>query len=296
MDLAGSPAVTELCTLPTLALSTIATGTAEATSSSPSKAASARTAWTAWTAEAAARSTSTRGSAWDSAWSPGLSAHQAPGASRSTHQHAEVGLGILRQALAEAARDLEGLAAVLAIHRRHTRCPRFRSTYFVLQQRLKLIPAALRAAHASHALGHGGFLQLQRKIDLGGFRAIQFLSGRFKPEHTHFDRAVARGLRRECIAPALIGGRDDFPIANGGRDSCARYGLIRRLYEATLGIQAGTGGEKRKEKKTMKWQNPNASNSKDDRKAPAVTLLRHCKPLAASNIRRFGCAFSACVN
>src|ERR1017187_9559669 len=95
------------------------------------------------------------------------------------------------------------------------------------------------------------FLQLQRKIDLSGFRATRFLAGRLEAEHAHFNGTIARRRRGERVVTALVGGGDEFPIANAGRDRRAGNWLVRRLDEAALGIQPSAGGQQRKEKKTM---------------------------------------------
>src|SRR5580658_6375374 len=153
MDLAGRSAVAELRAGAALALPPISAG-ATGTSTAPSKTATSRTTEaTAGSAEAAAGSTAAR---------PALSAKlSASGATRTAgpaHHHAEIRLRILRQTLAQAARDLEGVAAVLAIHRRRAGRRHLRRAHLVLQLRFKLIPAGLRAAHASHTLGGRRFL------------------------------------------------------------------------------------------------------------------------------------------
>ena len=252
MDLAGSPAVAELRAGPALALPAVTSRAALAAESSSTSAAATRT--TTRTAEASTRTTATRATA-RSTLSAELSAFGTSGTARPAHHHEEVGLRVLRQALAQAARDLEGFAAVLAIHRWRGGCRGLRRIHLALQLRFKLRTAGLRAAHSSHALHHRRFLQLQRKVDLRGFRAIRFLAGRLEAEHAHFDGAIARRRAGERVVTALVRGSDEFPIADSGRDRRARNGLVRRLDEAALGIQPSAGGEKCKEKKTMVPQN-----------------------------------------
>ena len=94
----------------------------------------------------------------------------AAGHARAAHHHGEIGLGVLRQTLAQASGDLEGFVTVLTIHGRSRSCSRFGRVDLALQLRFKLVGSRTRAgSHASHARGHGGFLQLKGEIDLGGF-------------------------------------------------------------------------------------------------------------------------------
>jgi len=245
----GSPVPRPPLALALSAVATRSTRTAESPATSAKTAASRPTG----TAEAATRTAG-------SSARPILAAKLALGTSgparpaRPAHHHEEIGLRILRQALAQAARDLEGLAAVLAIHRRRGGGRGLRCVHLALQLGFKLISAGLRAAYASHALQRRRFLQLQRKIDLRAIRAIRFLGERLEAEHPHFDGTIAGRRRGEQVMAALVGGGNEFPVADGGGDSRAGNGLVRRLDEAALGIQPSAGGEKRKEKKTRRTQ------------------------------------------
>src|ERR1039458_6792888 len=131
-------------------------------------------------------------------------------------------------------------------------------------------------AHARQSLDRRRFLQLQRKIDLSGFRATRFLAGRLEAEHAHFNGTIARRRRGERVVTALVGGGDEFPIANAGRDRRAGNWLVRRLDEAALGIQPSAGGQQRKEKKTMLRQNlqmPPPAPTAGDRQPLPVKIL-----------------------
>ena len=150
--------------------------------------------------------------------------------------------------------------------------------HLALQLRFKLIPAALRAAHASHALGHRRFLQLQRKIDLRGRprNSISCVAGSKPNMRTSMEHSPA-GARGERVMAVLVRSGDEFLAANGGRDGRAGNRLVRRLDDTALGIQPSAGGKERKEKKDdASARFADASRSNDDRRAanryPVKTL------------------------
>jgi hypothetical protein len=154
MDLGRTAPVSELRAGPALPLSTVAAGTTLSASAASAKTAASRAAETATGTTAWSAETSSARTALSAKISFGTS-----GAARPTHHHAEIGLRILRQALAQATGNLKGLAAALAItcggRRRSLRC-----RHFALQLRFKLIASGLPGAHAGHALRDRRFLHL----------------------------------------------------------------------------------------------------------------------------------------